>query len=187
VLGVIEKVLFEDVSVSYNLPQAKIPVLKKLLWLIATSHPFQLNIDGLASDLGVSRPSLYNYLDILETGGLLRSLSNAARGAKRIRKPAKLLFDNPNLLLAIAGSAKDEASIGTLRETFFAAQLAPGHKLALQAKADFLVDDHLLFEIGGRSKGKKQIAGKPGAYLVQDGIEIGFAEKIPLYLFGFLY
>ena len=187
VLGVIEKVLFEDVSVSYNLPQAKIPVLKKLLWLIATSHPFQLNMDGLAGDLGVSRPSLYNYLDILETGGLLRSLYSAARGAKRIRKPAKLLFENPNLLSAIAGSAKDEASIGTLRETFFAAMLAPAHKLALEAKADFLVDDQLLFEIGGRNKGKKQIAGKPGAYLVQDGIEIGFAEKIPLYLFGFLY
>lgn len=187
VLGVIEKVLFEDVSVSYNLPQAKIPVLKKILWLIATSHPFQLNIDGLASDLGVSRPSLYNYLDILETGGLLRSLNSAARGAKRIRKPGKLLFDNTNLLFAIAGSFKDEASIGTLRETFFASQLSLVHKLSLHAKADFLVDNRLVFEIGGPAKGKKQIAGRPGAYLVQDGIEIGFAETIPLYLFGFLY
>lgn len=89
--------------------------------------------------------------------------------------------------MAIAGSVKDEASIGTLRETFFAAMLAPGHKLALEAQADFMVDDHLVFEIGGRTKGKKQIAGKAGAFLVQDGIEIGFAEKIPLYLFGFLY
>ena len=155
--------------------------------MIATSHPFQLNIDGLASDLGVSRPSLYNYLDILETGGLLRSLSSAARGAKRIRKPGKLLFDNTNLLFAIAGSFKDEAGIGTLRETFFAGQLSLVHKLTLHAKADFLVDNRLVFEIGGPGKGKKQIAGRPGAYLVQDGIEIGFAETIPLYLFGFLY
>ena len=40
-----------------------------------------------------------------------------------------------------------------------------------------------VFEVGGRTKTKKQIKDETAA----DGLEIGGEGKIPLWLFGFLY
>jgi hypothetical protein len=42
-------------------------------------------------------------------------------------------------------------------------------------------------EVGGKKKGGKQIEGLKDAFVFKDGIEIGHANVIPLYLIGFLY
>jgi hypothetical protein len=52
---------------------------------------------------------------------------------------------------------------------------------------DFLVDEAYLFEVGGAKKSYKQIADTPNSFIAADGIEIGFGNKIPLWLFGFAY
>lgn len=52
---------------------------------------------------------------------------------------------------------------------------------------DFIVNGRYVFEVGGRKKGFKQISGVPDAFVVADDIESGFKNKIPLWLFGFLY
>jgi len=187
VMGAVEKVLFEDIGVVFNLPVNKLPAMKKLLWLVATSHPFTLNIERIATDLGITRPTVYNYLEILENADLFKSVKALGKGAGFIRKPGKLYFENTNLLLAIAGSAKIEAQSGTLRETFFVNQLSQDHKISLHEKCDFVIDEKYHFEIGGPSKKEKQISGVESSYLAIDGIETGFQKRIPLYLFGFLY
>jgi len=187
VMGAIEKVLYEDIGIVFNLPVNKLPAMKKLLWLVATSHPFTLNIERIATDLGITRPTVYNYLEILENADLFKSVKALGKGAGFIRKPGKLYFENTNLLLAIAGSAKIEAQSGTLRETFFVNQLSQNHKISLHEKCDFVIDEKYHFEIGGPSKKEKQISGVESSYLAIDGIETGFQKRIPLYLFGFLY
>jgi len=187
VMGAIEKVLYEDIGIVFNLPVNKLPAMKKLLWLVATSHPFTLNIEGIATDLGITRPTVYNYLEILENADLFKSVKALGKGAGFIRKPGKLYFENTNLLLAIAGSVKIEAQSGTLRETFFVNQLSQDHKISLHEKCDFVIDEKYHFEIGGPSKKEKQISGVESSYLAIDGIETGFQKRIPLYLFGFLY
>lgn len=187
VMGAVEKVLFEDIGIVFNLPVNKLPAMKKLLWLVATSHPFTLNIERIATDLGITRPTVYNYLEILENADLFKSVKALGKGAGFIRKPGKLYFENTNLLLAIAGSAKIEAQSGTLRETFFVNQLSQDHKISLHEKCDFVIDEKYHFEIGGPSKKEKQISGVESSYLAIDGIETGFQKRIPLYLFGFLY
>ena len=50
-----------------------------------------------------------------------------------------------------------------------------------------LVDEKYLFEIGGKNKTFKQIADLPDSYVIADDIEAGLGNKIPLWLFGFLY
>jgi len=50
-----------------------------------------------------------------------------------------------------------------------------------------LVDGQFTFEIGGQGKNMHQIHDIENAYLALDGIETGFSQKIPLWLFGFLY
>jgi hypothetical protein len=87
-------------------------------------------------------------------------------------------------MFAISG---DNVEIGTVRETFFMQNLAHNHVLSLPEKGDVLVDNTYLFEIGGKNKTKKQISNLENAFVVHDGIEIGFQNSIPLWLFGFLY
>ena len=52
---------------------------------------------------------------------------------------------------------------------------------------DFKVDGKWLFEIGGKGKTFRQIADIKDSFVVNDGVETGFGNKIPLWLFGFLY
>ena len=54
-------------------------------------------------------------------------------------------------------------------------------------RSDFFIDGRYTFEVGGRHKGKQQINGLSDAYIVADDIEYGINNKIPLWLFGFLY
>jgi hypothetical protein len=49
------------------------------------------------------------------------------------------------------------------------------------------VNNTYAFEIGGKDKSKKQISGMENAYIVSDEIEYGYQNKIPIWLFGFLY
>jgi hypothetical protein len=74
-----------------------------------------------------------------------------------------------------------------LRESFFANQLNYRHSLNYAEKGDFLVDGKYTFEIGGKGKGQKQIKDLPDAFIAANDIEYGFQNKIPLWLFGFLY
>jgi len=50
-----------------------------------------------------------------------------------------------------------------------------------------LLDNQYLIEIGGKNKNFKQIKDAENGYVVVDDIEIGSGNKIPLWLFGFLY
>jgi len=53
-------------------------------------------------------------------------------------------------------------------------------------KTDFIVDEKS-FEIGGKSKTRKQIAEVENSFVVKDDIDIGTENTIPLWMFGFLY
>lgn len=185
--NVIEKVLFEDIAVIYNLRQTTLPILKRLLWLVATSNGLIPNIDKISKNLGISREMVYNCLEYLNSSGLLNDLFPAGKGNNLIRKPGKIYLNNANLLHAIHGSLKFESNVGAIRETFFVNQVHPIHKLTLHDKGDFLIDDKWVIEVGGKGKNNKQIKGEQDAYLAIDNTKVGFGNKIPLYLFGFLY
>lgn len=185
--NVIEKVLFEDIAVVYNLKQTTVPILKRILWLVATSNGLIPNIDKMSKNLGISREMVYNCLEYLNSSGLLNDLFPSGKGNRLIRKPSKIYLNNANLLNAIHGSLKLESDIGGIRETFFVNQVSGLHKVALHDKGDFIIDDSWIVEVGGRGKNDKQIRKQEEAYLAVDDIKIGFGNKIPLYLFGFLY
>jgi hypothetical protein len=94
-------------------------------------------------------------------------------------------MENTGLILAI--SERISPKQGTLRETFFANQLTAVARLTIPEQGDFLVNDQYCFEVGGKHKTNDQIKGVENAALALDGIEIGFKNTLPLWLFGFLY
>ncbi|MBN1907085.1 MAG: ATP-binding protein [Deltaproteobacteria bacterium] len=187
-LNILEKIFYEDIPSSIGVKTAYIPVIKRILWLVATSQPFTPNIEKMSRDLNISKEFVYIYLDALERARLLISLLPAESGYRLVRKPSKIYIENTNLLKALAGNIGIEAMRGILRETFFAQQIkGSGSTIAIPKKGDFLVDNKYLFEVGGRSKGRSQIEAQDNSYIVKDDIEIGNQNVIPLWLFGFLY
>ena len=52
--------------------------------------------------------------------------------------------------------------------------------------SDFNIDGYT-FEVGGKNKKKKQIAGLDKAYVVKDDIEYGYGNVLPLWTFGMTY
>jgi hypothetical protein len=80
-----------------------------------------------------------------------------------------------------------QPNLGTMRELFFFNQLSQSHQVTYPPKGDFLVDGKYLFEVGGRKKSFDQIKDIPNSYLAIDETEVGFGNKIPLWMFGLLY
>ncbi|RLD31935.1 MAG: hypothetical protein DRI73_07870, partial [Bacteroidetes bacterium] len=94
-----------------------------------------------------------------------------------------IYLSNPNILYAINANA----DIGTVRETFLLDQLSDHFHVTYPKTGDFLVDGKYVFEVGGKGKTFKQIRETPDAFLAVDDTEYGYKNKIPLWLFGFLY
>jgi predicted AAA+ superfamily ATPase len=186
--NIIEKVLYEDIVSTSGMKSMNVPILKRIIWLVATSQPFKPNFEKISKNLGISKPSLYIYLDYLEKSGLLSGVMAQGAGSKLARKPAKIYLGNTNLLRAVSGELSREDPIGTIRETFVQHQLdSAGLQLRIPEKGDFLIENKYLFEVGGHSKGKHQITGKENAYILKDDIDIGIGNVIPMWLIGFLY
>ena len=179
----IEKILHIDLSKIYSILPDKIDTLKKLLATVCVSEPFEFTMDNLASKVGITKATLYKYLIYLDKAELIKLISHEAKRYANIRKSDKIYLANTNLSNAICINK----SKGTQRETYFLSMLYPMHKLNYVEKGDFLVDEKYTFEIGGKNKGFEQIKDLPNSYVVADDIEIGFGNKIPLWLFGFLY
>lgn len=158
--------------------------LKKLLYVLATSVPFQPNITKLAESIGASRQTTLLYLDYLKDARMIHLLKPKSKGYSYMTKPEKIYLHNPNLMFAIAPGNTDT---GALRETFFYNQLAAVAKVESPEYGDFLVDGKFSFEVGGKSKNHKQIWKQSNSYIAADMLEYGNGNKIPLWLFGFLY
>jgi len=158
--------------------------LKKLLITIASSVPFTPNISKLSLLVGVSRNVLISHIKILQRAGLIIALYKDASGIGVLTKPEKLYVNNTNLMFALA---HENTNAGTMRETFFINQFQGLHTINLALQSDFLINQKYTFEVGGKNKTKKQIKDISNAYVAKDNIEIGFANHIPLWVFGLMY
>lgn len=161
-----------------------VPKIKQLLVIISESVPFVPNIVNLSQKIEIHRTTLMSYLFYLQELGLTYHLLKEARGSVRLQKPAKIYLENTNLMYVLSSFS---ANRGNVRETFFANQVGYKHKISYHEKTDFLVNNTYAFEIGGKDKSKKQITDIENAYIVSDEIEYGYQNKIPIWLFGFLY
>jgi len=171
-----------DLSLIFDIKPINLIKLKKLIYLICNSEPFELNITKLSQKIEISRNYLYQYIYYLDKGDIFTILNSKARGDMIFVKPQKIYLKNTNLNYCYCENLKK----GTIRETFFANQLFE-HKITHTNQGDFLIDNKFVIEVGGKNKGYKQIKDIKNSYVVADDIEVGNGNKIPLWLFGFLY
>lgn len=167
-----------------NVNIAFVMKLKRLLLIISQSAPFIPNISKLSERIGINRETLLTYLWHLSEANLVYPLYRDSFGISKLQKPDKLYLENTNLMVVLGG---ESVNMGNIRETFFLNQFKYIHKLEFTERGDFLVDSKYTFEIGGKNKKNKQIREVADSFIVSDDIEYGNGNRIPIWLFGFLY
>jgi len=180
-----------DTIIEVELPQMRkldvgnIRKVKSLLGILSSGVPYTVDTVKLSSMAEISRTTLLQYLQNLSEAKLIQLLYSDITNVKRLQKPDKIYMENTNMLHALATTRVNE---GTEREVFFINQLSSAHVVEYsKTSADFTIDHQYTIEVGGRSKDGKQIAGVSDSFIASADEEYVLGNKIPLWLFGFLY
>ena len=180
-----------NTTIEVELPQLRkldignIRKIKSLLGILSSNVPYALDTVKLSKMAELSRTTLLQYLQNLSEARLIQLLYSDVTNVKRLQKPDKIYMENPNMLHALATTQVNE---GTEREVFLVNQLSSKHVVEYsKTSADFTIDHQYTIEVGGKSKDGKQIAGVAHSYIASADEEYVLGNKIPLWLFGFLY
>jgi hypothetical protein len=183
VRNMITSVIDYDIPAVERVEYATLLKAKQLLTIMASQTPSPLNAVQTAAAMGVTTNQLMKILSLLDRSQILRLLYyKAERNPRSLAKPQKVLLNNPSLLYALG-----YPDTGKIRESFFASMIAQGHEVTYPKKGDLSVDGRYLFEVGGATKEFTQIKDLPDSFVVADDIAFGIGNKIPLWMFGFLY
>jgi predicted AAA+ superfamily ATPase len=180
---IVNIILDSEVASIYNVDSDKINIIRKLLHLLCVSVPLELNIQNLAKEAGISRNTLYSYLYYLQKANLLEIIGANYKNKKLLNKPDKIYLENINLYNILCS----DKNSGSMRESFFISQIKIYNHLEYSSIGDFKVNDKYIFEIGGKNKSFKQVKDVKSSYVVADNVEVGFGNKIPLWVFGLMY
>ncbi|MCH5222816.1 MAG: AAA family ATPase [Muribaculaceae bacterium] len=179
----INVVIENDLPAVEHVSFETIQKVRKLLMIISSNVPFQPKMSDLWGQLSTNNELGLKMLYALDRAQILSLLTSHIKNYKQLYKPDKIFLGNTSLMHALCLSINK----GNERETFFNNQIQVYHKASYPLAGDFLIDDKYLFEVGGRNKTFEQIADVADSYLAIDDIETGFGNRIPLWLFGFLY
>ena len=180
---VVNQVIENDYPAIDEVSMSTIRKTKKMLMLLAEKVPQTPVMTELYAQLDTDRNQGLKMMQALERGGLLGLLSSEAKNLKGLARPDKIFLNNPNLMYALTSRPE----IGTVRETFFFNQLSQTQTVTFPKKGDFLVNGKYLFEVGGKNKSFDQIKDIEDSFLAVDGIEVGYHNRIPLWVFGMMY
>lgn len=154
--------------------------LKKLIYELSEDMPHTPNISQLSNSIETSRATVMNYLKYLRNARLINMIYTGE--SDDTKKPDRVYLHNPNLLHAIA---MEQPSQEALLETYFLNQLGNEYKVSGNGKkGEFVIEDNIFFKIGNH---KRITANDRDTYVAVDMEEVGLGNKIPLWLFGFLY
>ena len=183
--NIVNTIIEEELPQLRKLDVGNIRKIKSLLGILSSGVPYTVDATKLASMAEISRNTLLQYLQNLSEAKLIQLLYSDVTNVKRLQKPDKIYVENTNMLHALTTSTVNE---GTEREVFFINQLSSAHVVEYsKSSADFTIDHKYTIEVGGRSKDGKQIAGINNSFIASADEEFVLGNKIPLWLFGFLY
>lgn len=180
---IVSLVIENDLPSVENVSFETIQKVKKLLMVISERVPFEPNMSELWNQLSTNNDLGLRMLYALDKAQILSLLSAKAKSYKYLFKPDKIFLNNTNLMHVLCQAVE----VGNQRETFFLNQMAVAHDVKASKKGDFMVDDRYLFEVGGKNKTFDQIKDIPDSFLAVDETEVGFGNRIPLWLFGLQY
>lgn len=184
-LNTINSVIDTDISsVHSDIDVVSKQKMKQLLKHIASKCPFTPNLSELSKSLSIANDNaLKKYLYYLSEGEILTNLYCMNKSHKDFQKPQKILLNNTNFSFAF----NTEPLVGTVRETFVANCLHTEGELTAPTHGDFCLNGDLVFEVGGRTKNRRQIKSIKNSYVLADDVLSVDFDNIPLWLLGFLW
>ena len=155
--------------------------IKKLFYLLALEGPKSPNISNLAKEINTSRATVMNYIKYLSDSRLINIIYTV--GQEFPKKPAKVIMNNSNLIYAIYPIHVEQQNV---METFFVNALLSGHLVNEGNKqGNYIIDENKRFRICDAENVKMRLNNE--TIYARYNTEIGKDNKIPLWLFGFLY
>lgn len=179
---VVDQTLDVDIPQYADMKVSTARKLKQMLVIISELAPFKPNFENMASEIGVSKNNVPDYLVYLQRAGMIGLLRDDTNGLRNLGKIEKVYVDNPSLMAVLT----PQPNIGNVRETFFYNQMRERQTVSASRVSDFTIGEYTL-EIGGRNKGKKQIEDVKNGIVVKDDIETGHGIVVPLWNFGMNY
>ena len=156
--------------------------IKKLFYLLSLNPTKAPNISQLAQDIETSRATVMNYIKYLADARLINMMYLV--GDDFPKKPSKIMMHNPNLMYTIYPIVGDEQ---VAMETFFVNALWKDHLVNQGNKEQFyIVDEKRKFRICD-ARGTNKVRYNNDTIYARYNTEVGKDNKIPLWLFGFLY
>ncbi len=156
--------------------------IKKLFYLLALDGPKAPNISTLANDIETSRATVMNYVKYLADARLINMIYPENQTFPK--KPSKIMMHNSNLLYAIYPI---KTSTQEAMETFFVNSLWKDHTVNQRGREqNYIIDNKLQFRICDALADKK-VKYQDDCYYARYNTEVGLGNKLPIWLFGFLY
>ena len=156
--------------------------IKKLFYLLSLNSTKAPNISQLAQDIETSRATVMNYIKYLADARLINMMHLV--GDDFPKKPSKIMMHNPNLMYAIYPIVPNEQAV---METFFVNALWKDHLVNQSNKEHhYIVDEKKKFRICD-ARGTNKVRYNNDTIYARYNTEVGKDNKIPLWLFGFLY
>lgn len=180
VIKVVNLTLEIDIPYLQQMDLKFFPKLKKLIFELSEDMPNTPNVSKLSNSIDTSRATVMNYLKYLRNARLINMIYDGA--LDDAKKPDRIYLQNTNLLYAISMA---EPSIEALNETYFMNQVKKNHWVSSNGKkGEFLIDNNLTFKIGNN---KRITNNLNNTYIATHMEEVGEGNRIPLWLFGFMY
>ncbi|APW32217.1 AAA family ATPase [Prevotella intermedia ATCC 25611 = DSM 20706] len=155
--------------------------IKTLFYLLALEGPKSPNISNLAKEINTSRATVMNYIKYLSDSRLINIIYPV--GQEFPKKPAKVIMNNSNLIYAIYPIHVEQQDV---METFFVNALLSGHLVNEGSKqGNYIIDENKRFRICDAENTKMRLNNE--TIYARYNTEVGKDNKIPLWLFGFLY
>jgi predicted AAA+ superfamily ATPase len=186
----LEAIIAKDIPNSLALRVDELDILHRMIAFIARSEVDGINYSSLSNNLGITKYKAEQYATAFENAFILQRIFPA--GTNVLREPKVLLMPPIRRLFRPLEEVR-----GALREDFFAmAMRQAGYELNYlkstrgRKTPDFLLrhaGDHLVFEIGGKAKGRSQFKGVQAdrKIVLAEAVNLS-ADRMPLHLAGFL-
>lgn len=179
-IQVAQKTLEADIpAIVSPLAVNHVRLMRAVLGYLATTAVPVVQVNSLCREWNVGKEKLYTLLHAMEQTGLLRIIRKRSDNAA-MSIGAKMYLCDPSLYRALGGQE------GNAREAFVACAVQSAgrsiHAESDETRGDFLIDDTLHVEVGGRRKRRKA-----ADLVIRDGIDVPSPGIVPLWSLGFLW
>jgi len=181
---VVEEFIVSDLIFTKGLDYKNIPKIKHLLYYFATNPAVKPNILKISEMIGTTRGTALQYIDYLSQGRIINTIKSIDAEVSTLAKPEQVYLNNTNLYRILFPNFSDKCIVN---KTLIYNQISNLYDVSTSDVSDFLIAGEYELSIGNdKLQTEIDFKNKKKIFAVEN-IEIGSKNKIPLWMFGFMY